>query len=101
MDILRKSDHSIDMSSPRPYAQELIDALQRREEVIANHAWRDSDAAAHLDTLKAVSEKIAELGKAWKTDGDHPLPPRLRHFLEGCSYQKALAFLQDGGGACR
>ena len=67
--------------------------LQERRAVIADHAWRDADAEAHLAALRAVSEKItacaAQLGPA--------APARLRHFLENCSYDKALACLGEAG----
>lgn len=68
---------------------ELEAALGERRRVIADHEWRDRDAAGHLAALQAVSEKIdalsARLGGA--------APPRLRHFLDNCSYDKALELL--------
>ncbi|MCH7226308.1 hypothetical protein [Haloferula sp. A504] len=69
---------------------DLADLLRRRLEIIADHAWRDRDAAAHLDALRQVSEDIA----AWHDQHRGTLPARLEHFLTGCSYDKALAFVE-------
>ncbi|MFN0125356.1 MAG: hypothetical protein ACKV19_01570 [Verrucomicrobiales bacterium] len=74
---------------------ELEAALCERRRVIADHDWRERDAAGHLTALQAVSEKIdalaARLGGA--------APPRLRHFLENCSYDKALEWLSGASPA--
>lgn len=70
--------------------QKLSDALRERVVVIANHELRERDPAAHLEQLKAVSEQIARLQDQLPPETD----PQLRHFLKGCSYQKALAFLE-------
>ena len=68
----------------------LAELLRRRIEVIADHAFRDHDPAAHLEALKAVSEEIAAAHSGLRGQ----LPPRLEHFMSGCSYDKALAFLE-------
>ena len=70
--------------------QDLADLLRRRLEIIADHTWRDRDAASHLDALRQVSEDIA----AWHARHRGGLPPRLEHFLSGCSYDKALAYVE-------
>lgn len=72
---------------------ELIDLLRRREAVIADHAWRDRDPAAHLEALRAVSEAIS----AWATAHRGQADARLRHFLDNASFAKALAWLESGG----
>ena len=72
---------------------ELIDLLRRREAVIADHAWRDRDPAAHLDALRAVSEEISAWAAAHRGQAD----ARLRHFLDNASFAKALAWLESGG----
>jgi hypothetical protein len=69
----------------------LRSALQERTDIIANHTWRDADPAAHLEALKTISESIFAMQKEFV----HTYPPRLRHFMESQSYQKALAFLQS------
>ena len=70
--------------------QELIDLLHRRVAIIADHAWRDRDAAGHLEALKAVSEGIS----AWTTAHRTEVDAQLRHYLANASYQKALAHLE-------
>lgn len=70
---------------------ELEASLRERRRVIADHDWRDRDPEAHLAALRDVSEQIAAL-----TERLGPVaPPRLRHFLDNCSYDKALAFLAE------
>lgn len=70
--------------------QDLIQLLRRRESVIADHAWRDRDATAHLDALKQVSEEIS----AWSEAHAQECDARLRHYLTNCSFAKALAHLE-------
>jgi len=80
------------MPSPDPTSlQNLATLLRRRLEVIADHAWRDRDADAHLEALKSVSEEIAQ--NHAQLQGT--LPPRLEHFMSGCSYDKALEFIES------
>ena len=73
---------------------ELESTLHERRRVIADHEWRDRDAASHLAALKDVSERIsvlsARLGAA--------APPRLRHFLDNCSFDKALTLIEGEAG---
>lgn len=69
---------------------ELTDLLHRRIAIIANHAWRDRDAAGHLAALQEVSEKISAWTLAHRTEVD----AQLRHYLGNASYQKALAHLE-------
>jgi hypothetical protein len=65
--------------------------LQRRLDLIADHAFRDRDAAAHLAALQQVSEElVAEHGKLRAE-----LPPRLNHFLSQASFSKALEYLDS------
>ena len=70
---------------------ELAALLRRRLEVIADHAWRDRDPEAHLAALAEVSGAIDR----WHREHAAQLPPRLRHFLEGASYEKALAWIES------
>jgi hypothetical protein len=77
---------------PEVYKQ-LSESLRHRREVIADRAWYERDAAAHLDELKRVSERIVRLG----VELPDPVHPQLRHFLERCSYDKALEFIEAGG----
>ena len=66
---------------------ELIRLLRQRESIIADHDWRDRDAAAHLAALKEVSEQIS----AWSEANQAGLDARLRHYLANASFAKALA----------
>jgi hypothetical protein len=69
---------------------ELAAALRERLALIGDTNSR-RDAATHLAKLQAVSEKIAALEKELPPSSD----PQLRHFLARCSYDKALAFLEQ------
>ena len=70
--------------------QTLAAALRERLAVIADREFYARDPAAHLEKLRAVSEQITQL------TGQLPAPvdPRLAHYLERGSYDKALAFLE-------
>jgi hypothetical protein len=68
----------------------LTDLLRRRVAIISDHAWRDRDAASHLDALKTVSEEIS----AWTMAHRLEVDAQLRHYLSNASYQKALAHLE-------
>ena len=80
------------MENESPYSL-LAAALRERLVVIADHDARKQDPTAHLERLKAASEKIVQLQSQLPPD----ISPRLRHFLDGCSYDKALAFLEESG----
>lgn len=64
-------------------------ALRKRLDVVADHALRDRDPAAHLEAIKAAHRELDSQIAALPVDVD----PRLVHFLERQSYEKALAFL--------
>lgn len=68
---------------------ELAAALRERRAIIADEASR-RDPERHLERLRAVSEKIVALGKSLPP----PVDPRLAHYLERCSYDKALEALE-------
>lgn len=70
--------------------QTLADALRERLVVIADREFYARDPAAHLEKLRAISEQITSL------QGQLPPPvdPKLAHYLERASYDKALAFLE-------
>ena len=71
--------------------RELATLLKKRHEVIGDAALRESDPDAQLEQLKNVSETIFSKHEALKGR----IPPRLEHFLSGCSYDKALAFIEN------
>ena len=68
--------------------------LQRRIDLIADHAFRDRDAAAHLAALKQVSEELGAEHLRLRAQ----LPPRLNHFLTQASFSKALEYLDSSEG---
>ncbi|HWL54480.1 MAG TPA: hypothetical protein VNQ90_18720 [Chthoniobacteraceae bacterium] len=72
------------------FYQTLAAALQERLDIIADHAWRDRDPAAHLEALKRVSLELAEM----RTQIPPGAPPKLNHYLLQCSYAKALAVVE-------
>jgi hypothetical protein len=76
--------------SMSPYAH-LVKLLRLRREIIADHAMRDRDPAAHLRALQGISERILSAQAALPG----PVDPRLAHCLERCSYDKALAILEE------
>lgn len=73
---------------------ELTALLRRRVAIIADHAWRDRDAAGQLEALKEVSEGISAWTRAHRTEVD----AQLRHYLANSSFQKALAHLEAMSG---
>ena len=73
----------------------LTELLRQRVSIIADHAWRDRDAASHLAALQEVSEKISTWTAAHRSEVD----AQLRHYLANCSFEKALAHLDAGSAA--
>jgi hypothetical protein len=65
---------------------ELTALLQRRLDIIADHAWRDRDPEGHLAAIAGVSGEISD----WTATHRARIDARLRHFLENSSFQKAL-----------
>lgn len=78
------------MSADSEVHRALAAALRARLAVIADRAGYDRDPPAHLARLQGVSERIAALGDQLPA----PVDPRLAHYLQRCSYAKALAFLE-------
>jgi hypothetical protein len=72
---------------------DLAEALRRRLAVIGDSALRERDPGTHLAQLREASEQIASLQKQLPPDTH----PQLRHFFERCSYDKALAWLEQAG----
>jgi hypothetical protein len=71
-------------------AAELSQALRERLAIVADEESR-RDIGQHLERLREVSQRIQRLQAALPA----PVPPQLRHYLDRCSYEKALAFLED------
>ena len=81
--------HLRDMADT-PLFDELAGALRERIAVIADRALFARDPALHLEKLRAASERIASLQDRLPPAVD----PQLAHYLQRCSYDKALEFLE-------
>jgi len=68
---------------------DLAQALRERLVVIRDEESR-RDHARHIDKLRAVSEKIDQLQESLPASTD----PRLKHYLDRKSYDKALEYLE-------
>ena len=68
---------------------DLAEALRERLAVIRDKESR-RDYAKHIDRLRAVSEKIDRLQESLPASTD----PRLKHYLDRKSYDKALEYLE-------
>ena len=68
---------------------DLAQALRERLAVIQDKESR-RDHAKHIDRLRAVSEKIDRLQQSLPPSTD----PRLKHYLDRKSYDKALEYLE-------
>jgi len=68
---------------------DLAEALRERLAVIRDEESR-RDEATHIERLRAVSEKIDKLQR----EIPQPIDPRLAHYLERKSYDKALEYLE-------
>lgn len=69
---------------------DLRDALRERLAIIHDEESR-RDEAKHIDRLRAISEKIEKLQAALPQRVD----PRLAHYLQRHSYDKALEFIES------
>jgi hypothetical protein len=71
---------------------ELVEALRERLKIISDEASQ-RDPEQHVRRLREISERIETLAAALP----RPSPPRLAHFLDRRSYDKALEFLEGRG----
>jgi hypothetical protein len=69
---------------------ELAEALRERLKIISDEESR-RDPEEHVKRLREISKRIEALAVALP----QPIPPRLAHFLDRRSYDKALEFLED------
>jgi hypothetical protein len=79
------------MSDIASLHKSLHTAVKARLDIVADHAFRDRDAAAHLEALKAAAARLDALVSSLPANTDHTL----RHYLERQSYTKALAWLEE------
>ncbi len=75
------------------FTLQLGSLLERRLAIIADQNLRERDPTAQLNQLRLVSEELTAMYEQNKAT----LPPRLKHYLERASYQKALAWLKGEG----
>ena len=68
---------------------DLAEALRERLKIISDEASRH-DPDQHVRRLREISGRIETLAAALP----RPIPPRLAHFLDRRSYDKALALLE-------
>jgi hypothetical protein len=68
---------------------DLAQALRERLAVIRDEESR-RDHAKHIDRLRAISEKIDRLQESLPPS----IGPRLKHYLDRKSYDKALEYLE-------
>jgi hypothetical protein len=68
---------------------DLAQALRERLFIIQDEESR-RDHTRHIDRLRAVSEKIDRLQQSLPPSTD----PRLKHYLDRKSYDKALEYLE-------
>ena len=73
--------------------EELAKLLRERIHVIGDHDFRDRDPEGHLEALKHVSKSIVAHHATLRDAGQ--LTPRLEHFLTNCSFDKALALINE------
>jgi len=71
---------------------DLAQALRERLTVIRDEKSR-YDKIKHIARLRAISEKIEKLQQALPS----PVDPRLAHYLQRKSYDKALEYLEGSG----
>jgi hypothetical protein len=69
---------------------QLAEALRERLKIISDETSR-RDPDQHMVRLREISERIESLAAALP----QPIPPRLAHFLDRRSYDKALELLES------
>ncbi|MFC4995161.1 hypothetical protein [Rubritalea tangerina] len=75
-----------------PY-KELKRLLEQRLSVITDSSLRTSAPEKQLQLLQSISESIT----TWHNNYQAEIDPRLHHFLQQQSLQKALNFIDDEG----
>ena len=74
-----------------PDIAKLAELLERRLAVIGDHQLREEDPEEQLRQLKEVSEELS----GWHKKMAPRLKPRLAHFMENRSYEKALDWIRQ------
>jgi len=81
---------SVESDMDRTDLETLLGLLRRRLETVGDAALRERDPAGQLALLREVSEAIAAFHERHRS----ALPPRLRHFLENASLDKARDWVE-------
>ena len=79
------------MTSAPSVCRSLAAALRERVAAIADSEHYQRDSAGHLERLKSIAATIGSLQEQLPSDID----PQLAHYLQRCSFDKALAFLEN------
>lgn len=74
---------------------QLIALLERRLAVISDADLRENDPDEQLKQLQDVSESLMDFHRANRES----IPIRLNHFLENCSFEKALHWAKENRGS--
>lgn len=80
-------------STPLADLSELHHLLTHRLTVIGDKKMRDEQPEEQLRELQKVSEAITD----WHRTHRSSVPARLNHYLTQASFQKALAWIDNGG----
>jgi hypothetical protein len=88
-DAIRRQGAAVSSPPESNMTADLCDALRERLAIIRDEESR-RDHERHIDRLRAVSEKIDRLQESLPPSID----PRLKHYLERKSYDKALEYLE-------
>jgi hypothetical protein len=78
------------MSLPTPYTS-LANALKERQRIIADRETYQRDPDGHLASLQNISQTIDTYSRQLPA----PVDPQLAHYLQRCSFDKALAFIEQ------
>ena len=75
----------------RSELSELVGLLEERLSVIGDAELRERDPETQLARLQEASEAIVAFHEKHRAE----IQPRLNHFLESCSYAKALDWASE------
>ena len=89
--MLLAADYRLSGGTMTKEEQELAAALRELRKIISDESSR-RNPSQHMARLREISVHIESLAAALP----HPIAPRLAHFLDRRSYDKALEFLCDG-----
>ncbi|HEX8295832.1 MAG TPA: hypothetical protein VF593_05995 [Chthoniobacteraceae bacterium] len=78
------------MAEANSIYHDLAAVLRERLAVIGDREFYQKDPVGHLERLKLVSSRMLKLQALLP----EPMDPQLSHYLQRCSYDKALALLE-------